>query len=442
MRAVDIIIKKRDGMELSREEIEFFIQGYVSGEIRDYQASALLMAIYHNGMNSRETADLTMAMVRSGDVVDLSAIPGVKVDKHSTGGVGDTTTLAATPLAAACKVPIAKMSGRGLGHTGGTLDKLESIPGFRIDLSMAEFVETVKRAGLSVIGQTARLVPADKMLYALRDVTGTVDSLPLIASSIMSKKIAAGANAIVLDVKTGNGAFMETEEKAFALAREMVEIGTKVGRRTTALVTNMSQPLGMAVGNALEVKEAIDLLANRSKGPLREVSLLLAAYMVYTGGKAASVNEGREMVEEALISGRGLEVLKRMITLQGGNAEVINDPGLLPGARIILHVKAEQSGYIESINAKKIGHCALLLGAGRTVKEDPIDHGVGLVLHKRLGEWVNKGETLADFYINNEDNCQDAIKVFLEAITIGNRTPAVRPLVYGAVTEEGIKLFQ
>ena len=438
MRAVDVILKKRNGSSLTKEEINYFINGYSKGNIPDYQAAALLMAIFFTGMDSRETTDLTIAMVNSGDRVDLSSINGVKVDKHSTGGVGDTTTLITTPLVAACGVPVAKMSGRGLGHTGGTLDKLESIPGFRVSLSMDEFIKAVQSVGLAVISQNTNLVPADKLLYALRDVTGTIDSLPLIASSIMSKKIAAGADAIVLDVKTGSGAFMQSVEDSFKLASEMVKIGTRVGIRTTALVTDMDQPLGMAIGNALEVKEAIEVLNGDQRGSLREVSLHLASYMLYTAGACSDIKEGYAMAEDALDSGRGLSKLGEMIKQQGGEIEVIEDTSLLPGTNIVIPVKTEAKGYISAIDTQKVGLSALLLGAGRSTKDDIIDHGVGLVMHKRIGDWVNIGDTLADFYINYEEGYMEAVNNFRSAIKYSTEKPQPKPLLFGSVTEDGI----
>ncbi len=439
MRMYDIILKKREGAELTREEIDFFVKGYVAGEIPDYQVSALLMAIYFRGLSKRETADLTTSMTYSGDVVDLSPIQGVKVDKHSTGGVGDTTTLIVAPLVAACGVPVAKMSGRGLGHTGGTLDKLESIPGFNISIGIGDFIDIVNRVGVAVIGQTQDLVPADKKLYALRDVTATVDNMSLIASSIMSKKIASGAEAIVLDVKTGSGAFMHTLDDSFALAKEMVDIGTHVGRKTTAIVTDMDQPLGMAIGNALEVKEAIEVLNGSVAGPLREVSLLLASYMLYTAGRCSDVEEARSLLEDALNSGRGLEKLKEMIRAQGGEAGVADDTSLLPGASRILPVKAKTGGYIASVKAQEIGMSALLLGAGRATKEDIIDPGTGIVMRKRVGDPINEGDILADFYVNNDQKLDEAVKRFYDAITIEEQQPEKRPLVYGVVTEKGIE---
>lgn len=442
MRMYDIIIKKRNGGELSREEIEFFVKGYVAEEIPDYQVSALLMAIYFRGMNKRETADLTMAMVRSGSVVDLSPIKGVKIDKHSTGGVGDTVSLIAAPLVAACGVPVAKMSGRGLGHTGGTLDKLESIPGFNVSQSMEDFINIVNSIGIAVIGQTSNLVPADKKLYALRDVTATVDNVSLIASSIMSKKIASGADGIVLDVKTGNGAFMQTVDDAFELAREMVDIGTRVGRRTTALVTDMDQPLGLAVGNALEVKEAVEALRGEISGPLVEVSLLIASYMLVTAGRCGSVEEAGTLLEEALRSGKGAEKLKQMIRAQGGDDRVVDDTGYLPKANRIIPVEADADGCVTAINTQSIGICSLLLGAGRSKKEDIIDPAVGIVMNKRIGDYVQKGDIIGYFHVNREDRLNEAVQRFKEAISVGSEKPKKRPLVFGAVTADGIERWE
>lgn len=442
LRTVDIISKKRDGESLSKAEIDFFIDGYVKGQIPDYQAAALLMAIYLKGMDSRETADLTMTMVESGDRVDLTAIKGIKVDKHSTGGVGDTTTLIVAPLVAACGVPVAKMSGRGLGHTGGTLDKLESIPGFRTELSKADFIAAVNKVGLAVIGQSKGLVPADSLLYALRDVTATVASLPLIASSIMSKKIAAGAGGLVLDVKTGSGAFMETREDAFDLAREMVKIGERLAMNTTAIITDMNQPLGLAVGNALEVKEAISILRGLGEeGPLKAVSLLLAAHMIYTGAGCTTIDEGKAMAKDALESGRGLDKLAEMIRVQGGDARVVDDISLLPQAKHIMPVTADMEGYIASIDTEMVGIVASILGAGRTRKDQKIDPAVGLVLKKRLGDKVKKGEELALFHLNDRDRFDQAQDLFKRAIRIGAKSSGPCPLVYGTVTREGEKHF-
>lgn len=442
MRAVDIIVKKRHGEALSKEELQFFIEGFVNGSIPDYQAAALLMAICCNGMDSWETVDLTQAMVESGDKVDLSQISGIKVDKHSTGGVGDTTTLIVAPLVAACGIPVAKMSGRGLGHTGGTLDKLESIPGFQTDLSMEDFIQAVESTGLAVIGQSGNLVPADKLLYALRDVTGTVDSIPLIASSIMSKKIASGSDAIVLDVKTGSGAFMQSINDSFLLADAMVKIGVRAGKNVMALITDMDQPLGMAIGNALEVREAIEVLKNKQHGPLKEVSLYLAANMLLTAKACTSLKKGLAMAEEALESGRGLEKFGDMIQRQGGNKAVLDDPSLLPTSEHVVPVKAEIGGYISSIGTEKIGLSSLLTGAGRSRKEDVIDSAAGLIMQKRVGDNVEKGEILAELHINNQAKFQEAADMLRSAIKISKIKPKSRPLVLGTVTKHGIERFE
>lgn len=439
MRAVDIIVKKRHGEALSKEELQFFIEGFVNGSIPDYQAAALLMAICCNGMDSWETVDLTQAMVESGDKVDLSQISGIKVDKHSTGGVGDTTTLIVAPLVAACGIPVAKMSGRGLGHTGGTLDKLESIPGFQTDLSMEDFIQAVESTGLAVIGQSGNLVPADKLLYALRDVTGTVDSIPLIASSIMSKKIASGSDAIVLDVKTGSGAFMQSINDSFLLADAMVKIGVRAGKNVMALITDMDQPLGMAIGNALEVREAIEVLKNKQHGPLKEVSLYLAANMLLTAKACTSLKKGLAMAEEALESGRGLEKFGDMIQRQGGNKAVLDDPSLLPTSEHVVPVKAEIGGYISSINTEKIGLSSLLTGAGRSRKEDVIDSAAGLIMQKRVGDNVEKGEILSELHVNNQAKFQEAADKLRSAIKISKTKPKSRPLVLGTVTKHGIE---
>ncbi|MDD4679956.1 MAG: pyrimidine-nucleoside phosphorylase [Clostridia bacterium] len=439
MVAVDSIVKKRHGKSLTTEEINFFIKGFTDGSIPDYQASALLMAICCNGMDSRETADLTLAMVNSGETIDLSPIPGIKVDKHSTGGVGDTTTLIIAPLVAACGVPVAKMSGRGLGHTGGTLDKLESIPGFRTDLTMEEFIQAVKETGLAVIGQSSHLVPADKQLYALRDVTGTVDSIPLIASSIMSKKIASGSDAIVLDVKTGSGAFMQSLNDSFALAEEMVEIGTRAGKNVTAVITDMGQPLGMAIGNALEVEEAIKVLKSQQEGCLKEASLYLAANMLFAAKACNNIQEGMTLAEEALESGRGLAKLGDMIRQQGGGESLLGDLSLLPHAKLIIPVLSEKEGYIASMDTQRIGMSAMLTGAGRSRKEDKIDPAAGLVMKKRVGDAVNKGDVLAEIHLNNKSMFKEAAKVFRSAITITEDKPEVGPLILGTVTKDGVK---
>lgn len=403
MRMVDIIEKKRNGEELTTEEISFFVQGYTKGDIPDYQVSALMMAIYFKDMTERECADLTMAMVHSGDQIDLSQITGIKVDKHSTGGVGDTTTLSLAAMVAACGVPVAKMSGRGLGHTGGTIDKLESIEGFHVELSNDQFVKQVNDIKMAVIGQSGNLTPADKKLYALRDVTGTVSSIPLIASSIMSKKIAAGADAIVLDVKTGEGAFMKSIEESEALAHAMVKIGNNVGRKTMAIISDMSQPLGYAIGNALEVKEAIDTLKGQGPDDLQELCYTLGSQMIVVGGKAQSIEEARKMLEDVVRNGAALEVFKKFIEAQGGNSLVVDDPSLLPQAKYKIEVASKQSGYISKMEADDIGIVAMLLGAGRATKESSIDLSVGLVLQKKVGDAVNIGETLVTIHTNSLD---------------------------------------
>ena len=403
MRMVDIIEKKRDGGELTKEEIQFFVNSYTEGSVPDYQVSALLMAIYFQDMTDAERANLTMAMVESGDQIDLSDIKGIKVDKHSTGGVGDTTTLPLAAMVAAVGVPVAKMSGRGLGHTGGTIDKLESIEGFHVELSSEEFVEQVNEIGMAVIGQSGNLTPADKKLYALRDVTATVSSVPLIASSIMSKKIAAGADAIVLDVKTGDGAFMKTVEDSKRLAEAMVKIGNSVGRNTMAIISSMDQPLGFAIGNALEVKEAIDTLKGHGPEDLNELCYTLGSQMVVLGGKASTIEEARKMLEEVVANGKALEVLKKFIAAQGGDASVVDDPSRLPQAKYVSEIVAKQAGYIAKIEAEDIGTAAMLLGAGRATKESEIDLAVGLVLNKKVGDYVEAGESLVTVHANTEN---------------------------------------
>lgn len=402
MRMVDIIEKKRNGEELTTPEIRFFVEGYTDGTIPDYQASALCMAIYFKDMTDRERADLTMAMVESGDQIDLSSIAGIKVDKHSTGGVGDTTTLPLAAMVAAVGVPVAKMSGRGLGHTGGTIDKLEAIEGFHVELTSDEFSKQVNEIGMAVIGQSGNLTPADKKLYALRDVTGTVSSIPLIAGSIMSKKIAAGADAIVLDVKTGDGAFMKTVEDSIKLAQAMVKIGNNVGRKTMAIISDMSQPLGFAIGNALEVQEAIDTLKGNGPQDLNELCYTLGSQMVVVGGKAQTIEEARKMLEEVVANGAALEVLKKFIAAQGGDASVVDDPSRLPQAKFKFDVPAKQAGYVSKIEADDIGTAAMLLGAGRATKESVIDLAVGLVLHKKVGDPVAEGESLMTIHANTE----------------------------------------
>lgn len=400
---VDVIEKKRNGEELTTEEIKFFVNGYTEGKIPDYQVSSLMMAIYFQDMNDRERADLTMAMVESGDKINLSGIEGIKVDKHSTGGVGDTTTLSLAAMVAAVGVPVAKMSGRGLGHTGGTIDKLESISGFHVELSSEQFTKQVNDIKMAVIGQSGNLTPADKKLYALRDVTGTVPSIPLIASSIMSKKIAAGADAIVLDVKTGEGAFMKTLEDSISLAKAMVQIGNRVGRNTMAIISDMSQPLGYAIGNALEVKEAIDTLKGNGPEDLQELCYTLGAQMVVLGGKAKTIEEARSLLVEVVQNGKAIEVFKKFIEAQGGDASVVDNPSLLPQAKFQIELPAKQDGYVAKMEADEIGVAAMLLGAGRATKESEIDLAVGLILHKKVGDQVKQGESLATIYSNTDD---------------------------------------
>nr|WP_270518053.1 pyrimidine-nucleoside phosphorylase [Megamonas funiformis] len=430
---VDIIEKKRDGQELTTAEINFFIEGYTKGEIPDYQASALAMAIYFQDMNDRERADLTRAMVESGDTIDLSAIDGVKVDKHSTGGVGDTTTLVLAPLVASLGVPVAKMSGRGLGHTGGTIDKLESIAGFHVELTREQFIDLVNRDKVAVIGQSGNLTPADKKLYALRDVTGTVNSIPLIASSIMSKKIAAGADAIVLDVKTGDGAFMKTQEDAEELAHAMVRIGNHVGRKTIAIISDMSQPLGFAIGNALEVKEAIETLQGKGPKDLTELVLTLGSQMVILAGKAKTSEEAKEMLLDAIHSGKALAKFKEFLANQGGDASIVDDLTKLPQAKYKIELPAKQSGYISRMVADEIGVASMILGAGRATKEDVIDLAVGLVLHKKVGDKVEEGESILTIYSNRE-NVEDVKQKLYDNIFIAD-TAIAPTLIHTVITE-------
>ncbi len=418
MNMVSIIQKKKDGRPLSKEEIKWFVDGYVKGDIPDYQVSALLMAIYFQGLNKEEIFHLTEAMRYSGDTIDLSSIEGIKVDKHSTGGVGDKTTLVVAPLAAACGVPIAKMSGRGLGFTGGTVDKMESIPGFRTALEPEEFLNQVNTMGMAVIGQTAHITPADKKLYALRDVTATVDNLGLISSSIMSKKLAAGSDAIVLDVKCGDGAFMENIDDAEKLAEMMVEIGKSAGRRTVAAITEMGQPLGKAVGNSIEVIEAIETLKGNGPEDITELAVKLSGIMVYLGGKASSPEEGQTMTKEALDNGRGLEKLGEFIKAQGGNPEVISDYSLFPQHTIEKTITAQKSGYVRAIEAKKIGLASQQTGAGRATKEDDIDLSAGIIICKKIADEVREGDVLARLFGNDEKKIQQAMSIAEEAFVI------------------------
>lgn len=427
-RMVDVILKKRNGQQLSKEEIELFVEGYTNGTIPDYQASAFLMAVYFKGMDAEEQAHLTMAMVNSGEQIDLSGIDGIKVDKHSTGGVGDTTTLILVPLVAACGVPVAKMSGRGLGHTGGTLDKLEAIEGFHIELTKEQFMEQVNALKLAVIGQSGNLTPADQLIYALRDVTATVDSIPLIASSIMSKKIAAGADAIVLDVKSGEGAFMKTQEDALALAEAMVAIGNKVGRKTMAVLSDMSQPLGYAIGNSLEVQEAIDTLQGKGPEDLTELCLALGSQMVVLGGGAKTLEEARVLLKEVMENGKALAIFGDLIEAQGGNPAVVSDLSLLPTAKFSRVIESTRAGYVTKIVADELGVAAMLLGAGRATKEDEIDLAVGITLHKKVGDAVEVGEALATIHANTTDSAQSAALI-LKHMHIGNEYVAPPALI-------------
>ena len=430
-----MIMKKRNGNALSEKEIEFMVEGYTKGEIPDYQMSAMTMAIFFQGMNEQETLALTMAMAHSGDMLDLSGINGIKVDKHSTGGVGDKTSLALTPMVAALGVPVAKMSGRGLGHTGGTIDKLESFIGFSTAITEKQFKDNVNSIGISIMGQTADLAPADKKLYALRDVTATVDNMSLIASSIMSKKLAAGADAIVLDVKTGSGAFMKAEEDAFELAKEMVKIGHGAGRKTSAVISDMDEPLGFAVGNALEVKEAIDTLKGKGPKDFVELCLTLGSYMVVAAQKAQSIEEARGMLEKVIEDGSALDKLAAFIEAQGGDKEMVYHPEKLPLASMIEEIPSPVEGYIKHIECDEIGICSLILGGGRETKESEIDLSVGLVLKKKVGDFVKKGETLAVIHANDSEKLRSATERFLGAYTFSEELVAKKKLIKGIVTQ-------
>ena len=435
MTMLEIIEKKKLHGELSREEIHFFAQAAAEKSVPDYQLAALLMAIRLNGMTDRETTDLTLEMRDSGDVADLSAIPGIKVDKHSTGGVGDTTTLVLTPLAAACGVPVAKISGRGLGHTGGTLDKLESIPGMKVAMSTEQFIRQVNEIGLVVAAQSGYLAPADKTLYALRDVTSTVDSLPLIISSIMSKKLASGVDAIVLDVKTGSGAIMHTLEDSKALAEGMVRVGKLAGKPMVALVTDMSQPLGTHVGNALEVKEAIDLLAGRAGGDLLEVSLGIGGWMLKLAGITETAEAGEARMREAIASGAGLQKLKEMIAAQGGDPAVCDDVKLLPQAAVIRTAVCGKAGYVQKMDTEALGLASQAMGAGRETMEDQLDYSVGYVLKVRLGDKVEEDTPLVELHAKNEADAARAEAAIKAAIRIGPEPAEKPPLFYAVITE-------
>ncbi len=441
MRAYDLILKKRNGQELTKFEIESLINGYMSGNVTDYQMAAFLMAVFFKGMTPAETSELTTAIVNSGEIVDLSGITGRKIDKHSTGGVGDKTTLVLGPLVAAAGVPVAKMSGRGLGHTGGTIDKLDSIKGFNTSLSKEEFIANVNKIKIAIGGQTGNLAPADKKLYALRDVTATVDSLPLIASSIMSKKIAAGADAIVLDVKAGSGAFMKTVNDAVELAKAMVQIGSLVGRETAAVITDMDQPLGNAVGNSMEVTEAINCLKGNGPDDLTELCLTLGSHMVFLGDKAGSPEEARSLLEKILQDGQGLEKLRQLVENQGGDVRFIDEPELMPKADQIVDVKASDNGYVKRIEAEQIGLAAMTLGAGRETKESEIDLSAGIVLTKKIGDKVTAGDTIAVMHTNNREKIAAANQMITEAFVITQEKTDSPKLILGLVTKDKVEVF-
>ena len=430
MRAVDIIIKKRDKEELTREEIRFFVRGISTGQIPDYQASAWAMAVLLNGMTPQETTDLTLEISQSGETLDVSSIVDIAVDKHSTGGVGDKTSLAVLPIVAACGLPVGKMSGRGLGFSGGTLDKLESIPGYRCDLTTEEFLEQLSSIGIVLSGQSKDLAPADGKLYALRDVTGTVQSIPLIASSVMSKKIAAGAHAIVLDVKVGHGAFMETLDDARELAELMVQIGQLAGRKTVALLSDMNQPLGNAVGNALEVREAIVMLHGGGPEDFREHCLHVSAHMLMLGEKAKNLTEAREMSEHAVEDGSAFEKLQTLVKAQGGDVAYVNDPDKLPKAKFIEVVESPRNGYLTQVQARSVGEAAVALGAGRAKKGDPVDHAVGFVIHHKVGDKIEKGQPLFTIHANNEKLLEEARGEILVAHSWSDVPVPVLPLFY------------
>ncbi len=435
MRMYDLIMKKRNGGTLTEEEIAYMISGYTKGEIPDYQMSAMMMAIYFVGMNEEETLHLTMAMAQSGDMLDLSDISGVKVDKHSTGGVGDKTSLALTPMVAACGVKVAKMSGRGLGHTGGTIDKLESFQGFSTEITTEQFIQNVNEIGIAIMGQTKELAPADKKLYALRDVTATVDNMSLIASSIMSKKLAAGADAIVLDVKTGSGAFMKKREDAFALAEEMVKLGENAGRNTVAVVSDMDQPLGNAVGNALEVKEAIETLKGKGPEDFTELCLTLGSLMLVMGGRAQNSEQGRNMLIKVISDGSALKKLAEFVKAQGGDERMVYDTELLPKAELVEPVLSPGDGYVERLICDEVGICSLILGGGRETKESIIDLSVGIVLEKKVGDYVKKGDVLAYLHANEKIRLENARERLLRAYQIGEQEKKEGPVIIDVVKQ-------
>ncbi|MCR5672363.1 MAG: pyrimidine-nucleoside phosphorylase [Lachnospiraceae bacterium] len=433
MLMVDIIRKKRDGQKLSKEEIDFFINGYVKGEIPDYQVSALMMAVFFRGMDDEETGDLTQAMLHSGEVLDLSAIEGFKVDKHSTGGVGDKTSLVLTPMVASLGVPVAKMSGRGLGHTGGTIDKLESFKGFMTSITNDQFINNVNTVGISIMSQTKDLAPADKLLYALRDVTATVDNMSLIASSIMSKKLAAGADGIVLDVKSGSGAFMKTDEDAFELAKKMVAIGKHAGVKTMAVISDMDQPLGRAVGNAIEVKEAIETLKGKGPDDLRELCLTLGSHMVHFAGKASSCEEARRLLEESISSGAALDKFADFIAAQGGNRADVYDTDGFDKASLSMDLTADKDCWVSSIMSEDVGVASLLLGGGRRSKEDVIDLSVGIYLRRKVGEKCEKGDVIATLYGNDENRMKEAYERLKNAYKFSDSSVEKNKLIKGTV---------
>ena len=440
MRVIDIIKKKRDGEILTSKEIDFFIRGLTRGEIPDYQATALLMAIYFSGMTEDETYHLTYSMMNSGEVLDLSDIHGIKVDKHSTGGVGDKLSLTIAPLIASAGVPMPMIAGRGLGHTGGTVDKLESIPNFRTNLSLREFKETIKKINLSIIGQTSEIAPADKKLYALRDVTATVESIPLIVSSIMSKKLAEGIDGLVMDVKTGNGAFMKEFEDAIELSEGIVQIGKKMGKNVVALITDMNQPLGYAVGNSLEVIEAIEMLKGKGSDDIRNLTLKIGAWMLKIGGITEDIEDGIKILQEKLKSGEGLKKFRELIKLQGGNPDVIEDYSIFPKAKIIKDVMSMESGYVQKIETDKIGISACILGTGRLKADSPIDYSAGLILRKKIGDYVEKGEPLITIHTNlplpflNKEGRSEAESIITNSYIIGINQPIKPPMIHKVIT--------
>ncbi|MFC4387716.1 pyrimidine-nucleoside phosphorylase [Gracilibacillus marinus] len=432
MRMVDIIAQKRNGDKLTEEEIQFFIENYMSDKIPDYQVASLMMAIYFQGMDEEETANLTKYMVQSGDEIDLSKVQGHKVDKHSTGGVGDKMTFIVGPLVAAAGIPVAKMSGRGLGHTGGTIDKLESIPGFDVELSNEQFIKNVNKYKLAVVGQTGNLAPADKKLYALRDVTATVNSIPLIASSIMSKKIASGADSIVLDVKTGSGAFMKSLEDSKKLAKEMVKIGKELNRNTIAVISDMNQPLGYEIGNANEVKEAIEVLQGKNIEDLRELGIELAAHMTVLGGVYSTYAEATERLEQLIQNGKAFEAFRNFIKAQNGDVSVIDDVSKLPTSKFHIEVLATTSGYVHAMDAEAIGTAAMHLGAGRATKDDKINHGVGITLHKKIGDYVAMDEPLVTLHADTE-SLNQVIDIIRKAFTINEKKVDKNKMIYDVI---------